>query len=798
MTIIWMRLELRRRWRSLVALALLLSFATATVLTSVAGARRGMSAVDRLLAVSLPATIIVLPNQPGFDWAAVRRLPQVAAMSLFPVIGFTVDEMSLADQGSAFPPVGDDILRTIEKPVLLEGRVFDPAKIDEVVVSPTFLTTYHKKLGDHLTLRLTAENEVGAYQPTGVRPHGPVIDVHIVGVIRSPWYSERIGEIGGVLPSPALFARYPKNFVSKDTYVNAMIRLEHGDDDLPAFREGLAAVSKRTDIDIWSQRVRFAEPAHRVNDFEASSLLAFGLAALLAALVLVGQTVARYAAATTAELRLLRPVGMTPRQTMVNASAAPFLAAIVAATAGVAAAVVASNWMPIGAAARLEPAPGIDVDWLVLGVGWLLVPVLVVAGSAASVAFTLSAANRDGPARRSAVALAAARLGLPVPIQVGTRFALEPGRGRSAVPVRPALVGAVAGVLGTIAAFTFSAGVVDAAGNPQRFGQTHAFNAWVGMNGQDFGEAAALMRATSAVPAVAAINDGRMAVAESGKTSATLYTYAPAKGRYDVVLTSGRVPARDDQVVLAPTTAVDMGVVTGDSVTLTGRGGATGRFTVSGIGFVPIGSHNDYAQGGWVTAGGYERLFGTFFKFHVIEFTLKAGVDAEAAGRQIQQAALPLTGADEPLELEPSTLPPEAHEIEDVQILPLVLGGFLTLLAIGAVGHALATAVRRRRHEVAVLRAVGLTRTQARWAVVTQAAVLALTGLIVGIPLGLALGRTLWRIAADRTPLYYEPPWAVWAVVLIGPAAILIAGALAAWPGHLAARLRIGHVLRTE
>ena len=97
-----------------------------------------------------------------------------------------------------------------------------------------------------------------------------------------------------------------------------------------------------------------------------------------------------------------------------------------------------------------------------------------------------------------------------------------------------------------------------------------------------------------------------------------------------------------------------------------------------------------------------------------------------------------------------------------------------------------------------MLRAVGLTRMQARWAVVTQASVLALTGLAAGIPLGLALGRTLWRVAADRTPLYYQPPWALWAVLLIGPAAVLIANALAAWPGHLAARLRIGHVLRTE
>ncbi|MGH9117086.1 MAG: hypothetical protein ACRD0A_04185, partial [Acidimicrobiales bacterium] len=53
----------------------------------------------------------------------------------------------------------------------------------------------------------------------------------------------------------------------------------------------------------------------------------------------------------------------------------------------------------------------------------------------------------------------------------GSGVAAAAARGRQAVPVRPALVGAVIGVLGVVAAFTFSSGVSDAAGNPARFGQ---------------------------------------------------------------------------------------------------------------------------------------------------------------------------------------------------------------------------------------------------------------------------------------------------------------------------------------
>ena len=65
----WFRVEWRSRWRALVGLLLLVAFATVAVESSVAGARRGATAMDRLLERTEPATD---PQTPGGDAAAAR------------------------------------------------------------------------------------------------------------------------------------------------------------------------------------------------------------------------------------------------------------------------------------------------------------------------------------------------------------------------------------------------------------------------------------------------------------------------------------------------------------------------------------------------------------------------------------------------------------------------------------------------------------------------------------------------------------------------------------------------------
>jgi hypothetical protein len=800
----WTGLEWRRRWRSLMVLALLVALATATVLAAVAGARRGQTAFSRLWARTLPATVAVLPNQPGFDWAKIRALPEVAALSTFAVSDFELDGVRGAQ--SFFPSADSQVMRTIERPVVLQGRIYRPSRADEVVVTPGFAGSFGRGVGDFVTLHLPspAQSDQGGYDPSlNGPPRGPLIRARIVGVVRSFWFSDVPGVPGGAFASPALFARYRVNFMgtASQAAINALVRLKGGERAIPAFKADLARVSERPDIDVLDNYAGMGAQARRITGYEAACLLAFGVAALAAAFFLVGQLVARYTSAAVADLRVLQAVGLTSRQAVGSASAAPFLAAVAGATLGVAAAILASRWMPIGAASLLEPSPGFDADWLILGPGWVLAPMMVLAGSAAAAAATLAAARRQVLPRRSSVVAAMAGAGLPVAAVVGTRFALEPGRGHSAVPVRPAVTGAIAGVLGILAAFTFSAGISDAAANPVRFGQTNQLEGWLGFNGTDFGPAHRVLSAIAADRDVTGLNDARIAVAQSDRISITTYTYDPvASKRLPVVLAAGRMPATEREIVLAPTTARQLHTGAGGTIPITGSASQR-TVTVAGIGFVPEGSHNTYDSGAWVTPALYDQLFGSSasyaFKFHIAEVALRPGANVQTVAHRLDAVGAAIKGG-QAFQFGRPAPPQEIQLIKDVAVLPLLLGAFLALLAVGAVGHALAIAVRRRRHELAVLRALGLTRRQARAVVATQASVLAVIGLVFGVPLGLALGRTTWRVVADGTPVAYHPPLAVWALLLIDPLALLAANLLAAWPGQRAAMLSSAQILRAE
>ncbi|SQD97776.1 conserved membrane hypothetical protein [Parafrankia sp. Ea1.12] len=797
----FLRLDLRCRWRSLAVLSLLVALSCGVVMAATAGARRGGSAVDRLRDSNLAATVLVAPRTPGFDWDRVRRLPGVeAAGTMLLTVDFhlNIEGVGTLDGEDYWYPVGDaELTRTVERAVVLAGRLADPTQVGEAMVTESFAERHHVGVGDTVTARLFTPGETDAFLSGNVlhAASGPRQPLWIVGVVRSPAMNN-FTHHSVIMTTVAFTDAYRANLLGASGHrVDfAAVRLTHGEAGLRDFQRRLAQLTGQDDIQ-FQNLVEEARDAKGITGFERNALLMFALTALVASAVVLGQAAARYAtAAAAAQLRVLLALGMTRGQATAAAAGGPALAATVGAVVASAAAVAASGAFPIGTAADYEPAPGRHADLAVLA-GTAVMAVALVTAAAALGAWSAFVRKRVAAAPpRSMVVDAAYRLGLPVPVLIGAQFALEPGRGRAAAPVRSALIGAVLGVLGVLAALTFHTGVADAAGNPQRFGHTYQIEGWVGFNGADFAPTRQVLDAFTADPDVVAVNDTRVGVATVSGLPVHVFTHQPAvAGRpLPTVTLSGRMPVAPDEIALAPQTVRETGAKVGDTLTFAGTARAPMRLT--GVALVPEGGVS-YAKGAWTTGDGYRALFpGGSFTYHQIHASLRSGANAKVVSQRIST----VLGGQNAAKFGPAGLPREAQQLRNVRGLPLALGVFLALLAVATTGHTLTAAVRRRRHEVAVLRALGLTRRQSRLIPLAQAITLTLTGLLFGVPLGLALGWTMWRAVASSIPVLYVRPVAQLALALVVPATLLIGSLLAALPARRAARISVGEALRAE
>jgi ABC-type lipoprotein release transport system permease subunit len=132
-----------------------------------------------------------------------------------------------------------------------------------------------------------------------------------------------------------------------------------------------------------------------------------------------------------------------------------------------------------------------------------------------------------------------------------------------------------------------------------------------------------------------------------------------------------------------------------------------------------------------------------------------------------------------------------------VEDLPRLLGLFLGGLAALALLHALVQTSQRRRTELGVLRAIGFTRGQVSGAIGWQATALAGLATVLGLPLGIAVGRWVWTFVAQGLGVVPRPTFGL-ALFLLVPCAALVAAAAGAMLGALAGRTPAAVALRTE
>jgi ABC-type lipoprotein release transport system permease subunit len=129
---------------------------------------------------------------------------------------------------------------------------------------------------------------------------------------------------------------------------------------------------------------------------------------------------------------------------------------------------------------------------------------------------------------------------------------------------------------------------------------------------------------------------------------------------------------------------------------------------------------------------------------------------------------------------------------------PLVLAAVLALLAAAMLAHVLLTGVRRRRRDLAVLKTLGLTRSQLIKVVSWQASALAMAALLAGLPLGALAGRWSWELFAGAAGVAGQADIPVPLVLLAIPTVLLLANLIAAGPGWAAAQTRAALIMRSE
>ncbi len=811
---VWLRLraELRHQWRAWLALAVLLGVIGGIALTAAAGARRTDTAYPRFLRASHAAQLAVFPALSGFGgyFRAVARLPEVsssasAAFLQMSLPGPGASPFSLTAEAS---PVGDDGV-SLDRVKVLAGRLFDPADPHAVMISQQLADQEHLRPGR--TLYLIGYPQRGASPD---RTHAVRLAFRVAAVVA---FTDQIAapSYPRLLLSPA-FAR-TRQAMSFNPAGGALYLVLRPHADTAAFTRQAMALAAR-------YRVGNTQIAHLATTYaaaqrsirpEAAALAIFAGLAGLIALAIIGQLLSRQLVLDSAEFPVLRALGM-PRTRLAALSLARVAAMTVAgAVIAVGIAVAASPLMPIGPARSAEPRPGVEVNLAILGAGFVMIaaaPLLVVLPAALRAASRARGApgltEPTGPTRTSRLSPALGLAG-SVPGNLGMRMAFEPGRGRTAVPVRSALVGTTVAVAAVVAAMVFGASFLGLVGTPHLYGQNwpQELNLQAGAVPGAIGEK--VLAQIRGLTQYAGGNYGEVSVAAPASSG----TVVPAigldqlRGRGFLTLLAGRAPAGPREIALGPRTLRTLGLHVGQRVKVGVNGRVSQMRIVGSAVFAAfhVGGNTptDLGTGAVVAASVLSQPNppacpgrATCYNFFLLRY--RPGTDLRTAAAQVRRATIRAGCPPGLCLVTTDQRPGDIQNYTGVRDTPLALGAVLTLLAVGTLAHVLITGVRRRRRDLAVLKTLGLLRSQLLRVVSWQAIALAAAALLIGLPLGLLAGRWAWLLFADSAGVGSQADVPVPLVLLVIPVTLMLAVLLAAVPGMTAARIRPALILRSE
>ena len=202
--------ELRRRWRSVVVLTLLVGFVGAGVLALVAGARRTDTSLARFEQESRAANIEV--DVGDASPAAIerfRRSPGIEAMG-------QLYQLMLVGPGEGFLAIAAQVDgrfgSVVDRGRVIHGRAANLERADELAIGEGLAEQLHVQVGDRLTFPTYSPADLDTIRSNNnllPEPSGPTVSFRVVGIVRRPLDLGGRGAAGGVVVlTPAFYERY--------------------------------------------------------------------------------------------------------------------------------------------------------------------------------------------------------------------------------------------------------------------------------------------------------------------------------------------------------------------------------------------------------------------------------------------------------------------------------------------------------------------------------------------------------------------------------------------------------------
>ena len=780
---------LRRRWRGWLGLALIIGLFGGAVEAAAAGARRTDSAYPQLVAWSRAPDVLIY-SQPGqgsmadLPPAALMRLPQVAAGAA--LANFVAVNPAVID---LIAPADGRVPAALWHRKILAGRLPDPGRPDEVDISFTLAQALQLTAGGILPVTML-----------GARGQPVPLRLRIAGVDAAPgeFPPQYSTGIDFVWATPAFYRQYRGELTDYDT---TALRLRGGPAGMAAMQNDASRLARGKPVDSYPFGTQALNTEHSIHLQAVALWLVAALLSVVGVLV-IGQLLARLSYLESADYPALRGIGMSRRELLTAALGRTLVIGGAGAAVAALIAIALSALFPVGLAGIAELYPGVNADWVVLGLGLVAVPCVTVAcaawpawrATARATAFHAPFAG-TGPVTRPP-------WGTPVlesvTATVGIRLALQRGAGRTALPVRSTIAAAVVGVAALTGALVFSSSLEHLLANPALYGVT-----WdAGVDNLQNGTLNAAARSVDRDPQVAAWAAdlvGVPLVIRGNQVTSLATVGGRDAGSLQPVLIAGRFPRSAHEIMLGERTMAALGARIGSVLTASLPGfGRRERLTVIGAAVFPtLGDTVGLGTGAEVTPAALHGLAPPGLQFPPFDGLLvrfRPGV-SPSAGVAALGARLQRLG---PIAVQGQGPPVDLLNFGEVQSLPLLLGGSLGVLALATIAHLLITSVRRRRRDLAVLRTIGFTRAQVRSTVAWQAAALVILALVIGVPVGIACGRLAWVIFARQIGILAVIDVPLPYLALLVAAAIALAVAIAAPPGESAARTSPALVLRSE